>query len=180
MVPGLSMVMGTMCLNIGEFGQEVLTMATNTGAKMNITDTQNGYRAFSKKTFDCFTFNQNGMAIESEMLIDAGQANLRIKEIPIDVRYDVNGSTYNPISHGFGVLGKVIGLISQRRPLLFFCVPGAILLIFGTLFFLMVITIFNSTRNFATGYSIIAMLCITVGIFSIFTGLILNSIRGIK
>src|SRR5271157_3920087 len=114
-------------------GQEVLTAATNAGSKTHITDTQNGFRAFSKKTFNSFSFQENGMAIESEMLMDAAQANLRIKEVPIDVRYDVKGSTYNPVSHGFGVLGTVIKLVSERRPLLFFCAPGVILLIVGTL-----------------------------------------------
>ena len=85
-------------------GQEVLTMATNTGTKQNITDTQNGFRAFSRKTFNCFSFKQNGMAVESEMLMDAAGANMTIKEVPIDVRYDVKGSTYNPVTHGVGVL----------------------------------------------------------------------------
>ncbi len=70
-------------------GQEVLTMATNAGSHSNITDTQNGFRAFSKKTFNSFSFGQSGMAIESEMLMDASKAELRIKEVPIDVRYDV-------------------------------------------------------------------------------------------
>ena len=44
------------------------------------------------------------MAIESEMLADAGKAGLRIKEVEIAVRYDVDGSTKNPIQHGFEVL----------------------------------------------------------------------------
>ncbi len=109
-------------------GQEVLTMATNTGTKQNITDTQNGFRAFSRKTFNCFSFKQNGMAVESEMLMDAAGANMTIKEVPIDVRYDVKGSTYNPVTHGVGVLNKVIGLVAERRPMMFFCVPGALLM----------------------------------------------------
>jgi glycosyltransferase involved in cell wall biosynthesis len=161
-------------------GQEVLTVATNTGTRMNITDTQNGFRAYSKKTFNCFSFQQNGMAIESEMLMDAANAGFRIKEIPINVRYDVEGSTFNPVTHGFKVLANVISLISQRRPLLFFCVPGATLLLIGTAFFILVVNAFNVTRNFAIGYSIIALVCTTVGIFSIFTGFILNSIQEIK
>ena len=59
-------------------GQEVLTFATNAGTHSNITDTQNGFRAFSKKTFDCFSFSQNGMAIESEMLMDVANSEMRI------------------------------------------------------------------------------------------------------
>lgn len=162
-------------------GQEVLTFATNAGGNMNITDTQNGFRAFSKKTFDCFTFGQSGMAIESEMLMDAAKVEMRIKEVPINVRYDVaKASTYNPISHGVGVLNSILGLISQRRPLLFFGIPGAILLITAAVFCFLVLNTFNNTHEVAIGYAMIFVLCTVIGIFSIFTGLMLWSITSIK
>ena len=161
-------------------GQDVLTIATNIGTKLHITDTQNGFRAFSKKSFNSFSFNEIGMAIESEMLMDAANANLKIKEVPIDVRYDVDGSTYNPVRHGLSVLGKVITLVSQRRPLIFICVPGAILTIIGIIVSLSVLNIFNQTRDFAIGYTMIAVICIMLGVTSIFTGFILNSIQELK
>ena len=42
-------------------------------------------------------------------------------EIPINVRYDISGtSSKNPVSHGLGVLGGLIRVISENRPLLFF------------------------------------------------------------
>lgn len=96
-------------------GQEVLTLCTNVGMCRRITDTQNGFRAFSRKTFHCFSFAQRGMAIESEMLLDAARCGLRIKEVPIKVRYDVDGSTYNPLVHGISVLVIVLGLIVHKR-----------------------------------------------------------------
>jgi len=161
-------------------GQEILTRATNAGTKLNITDTQNGFRAFSRKTFDCFSFQENGMAIESEMLMDAARARLRIKEVPINVRYDVQGSTYNPVSHGVSVLGKIISIVSQRRPLLFFGVPGVLLSLIGFVSFLVVLTSFNSTRNIEVGSTLITVLCIMLGVLGIFTSFILNAIENIK
>lgn len=162
-------------------GQEVLTFATNAGANMNITDTQNGFRAFSKKTFNCFSFNQNGMAIESEMLMDATHANMRIKEVPINVRYDVaNGSTYNPLSHGISVLGSIISLISVRRPLIFFAIPGAMLLLIGIGGAFMTFDIFNNTRDISVFYAVITAVSVSIGTTSIFTGFILNAIQTIK
>lgn len=162
------------------FGQDVLTYATNAGSKMHITDSQNGFRAFSRKTYGLFSFNENGMAIESEMLMDANQADLRIKEVPIDVRYDVKGSTFNPVTHGFGVLGNVISLVSQRRPLMFFCVPGVVLLIVGMTAAFITFDQFNTTRNISIYYALITMMFVIMGIFSVFTGLILNAIQGLK
>ena len=96
------------------FGQEALTLATNLASGIRVSDTQSGFRAFTKKGFDSFRFNNQGMAIESEMIVDAALAGLRIKEVPIDVRYDVNGSTYHPLKHGVTVLGKIIKLMVRK------------------------------------------------------------------
>lgn len=161
-------------------GQEVLTMATNAGGSSSITDSQNGFRAFHRKTFSAFTFQQNGMAIESEMLMDAAKANLKIKEVQINVRYDVAGSTYNPVAHGFSVLGSIIQLISQKRPLFFFCIPGAISLGLGTIFSILMLNVFNVTHIISLSYAMVSMLFILLGTFSMFTGLTLASIQSIK
>lgn len=65
-----------------------------------MTDSQSGFRAFASSAKGVFRFKQNGLAIESEMLADAVAAGLRIKEVEIGVRYDVDGSTENPVAHG--------------------------------------------------------------------------------
>jgi glycosyltransferase involved in cell wall biosynthesis len=162
-------------------GQEVLNLMTNAGTNVRITDSQSGFRAFSKRTFDSFTFHEHGMAIESEMLIDAANANLKIKEVPISVRYDIgNCSTYDPVSHGLSVLWKVTILISHKRPLVFFYVPGAILSIIGIAMAALVLNIFNQTRSFVPGYSVLAIICILLGFTSTFIGLTLNANRELK
>ncbi|WP_409199486.1 glycosyltransferase family 2 protein [Methanobrevibacter sp. DSM 116169] len=89
-------------------GQKVLDIATNISSSVDVTDSQSGFRAFSKKTCDSFKFRDTGFGIESEMLADAAEDYLKIVEVPITVRYDVDGSTKNPISHGFGVLFKIV------------------------------------------------------------------------
>lgn len=88
-------------------GQRVLDIATNISAGIKVTDSQSGFRAFSPKSKDCFRFNDTGFGIESEMLVDAAEAGLKIVEVPITVRYDVDGSTKDPITHGVGVLLKI-------------------------------------------------------------------------
>ena len=85
-------------------GQQVLDKATNISAGIDVTDSQSGFRAFSKKSKDCFRFKDTGFGIESEMLVDAAEAGLKIVEVPITVRYDVDGSTKDPVTHGVGVL----------------------------------------------------------------------------
>ncbi|WP_407424247.1 glycosyltransferase family 2 protein [Methanobrevibacter sp.] len=90
-------------------GQKVLNIATNVTSGTHVTDSQSGFRAFSGKRVHCFRFRDTGFGIESEMLADAAENNLRIVEVPITVRYDVvNSSTKGPVTHGVGVLFKII------------------------------------------------------------------------
>ena len=88
-------------------GQKVLDIATNISAGIKITDSQSGFRAFSCSVKDCFRFKDTGFGIESEMLVDAAESGLKIVEVPITVRYDVDGSTKDPITHGVGVLFNI-------------------------------------------------------------------------
>lgn len=158
-------------------GQSILNAITNAGTRRNITDTQNGFRAFSKKTFGCFSFSQNGMAIESEMLIEAADAKMRITEVPINVRYDVQGSTYNPITHGLDVLSKVVGLVSQRRPGLFICLPGAIMIGLGIACTSILASTYNMTHSLTVEYASGAMLFVFLGTSLLSTGLTMSAMQ---
>ena len=88
-------------------GQKVLDIATNISAGTKVTDSQSGFRAFSSKSKNVFRFKDTGFGIESEMLVDASEAGLKIVEVPITVRYDLDGSTKDPITHGVGVLFNI-------------------------------------------------------------------------
>jgi glycosyltransferase involved in cell wall biosynthesis len=158
-------------------GQEILTLVTNTGTRRKVTDTQSGFRAFSKKTFGCFSFKQNGMAIESEMLIDASTAGIRMKEVPISVRYDVKGSTFHPVTHGLAVLNRVIGLVSRQRPMLYYCMPGAGMMSLGTLCALMLMNAFNATHSLSVEYGLGSLLFIIPGVALFSNGLILSTLK---
>ena len=88
-------------------GQKVLDIATNISAGTKVTDSQSGFRAFSPKSKNVFRFKDTGFGIESEMLVDAAEAGLKIVEVHITVRYDLDGSTKDPITHGVGVLFNI-------------------------------------------------------------------------
>ena len=90
-------------------GQRVLDIATNVTSGTSVTDSQSGFRAFKGDTIKYYRFRDTGFGIESEMLADASENNLKIIEVPITVRYDVeNSSTKGPVTHGVGVLIKII------------------------------------------------------------------------
>ena len=117
------------------------------------------------------------MGAGSEILTQSKNHNLKVVEIPITVRYDISGtSSKNPWRHGFGVLGWLIRVISENRPLLFFGVAGAVFTIIGLIFGANVLYIANAGGGVAVGSVLVSVLFIVIGVFSVFTGLILNEI----
>ena len=73
------------------------------------TDSQSGYRAYSRRAIEKIRITNPDMGAGSEILTQAKKHNLKLVEIPITVRYDIeNTSSKNPVSHGFGVQGEQI------------------------------------------------------------------------
>ncbi|WP_407356579.1 glycosyltransferase family 2 protein [Methanolobus sp. WCC5] len=157
-------------------GQEILTHATNMTANVKLNDSQSGFRAFAKETFGVFKFNNAGMGVESEMIHDAAAAGFTVTEVPITCRYDVEGSTFNPVKHGFSVLNSIINQFQRKHPLLYFGVPGLICLLGGIGFGFWTIYGYTVINSFWIGKALLSMTFIIVGIFGLFSGLILNSL----
>lgn len=51
------------------------------------TDSQSGFRAFSKKAINLIDFKADRMEFSSEVLLEAKRNNLQIKEVPIKAKY---------------------------------------------------------------------------------------------
>ncbi len=159
------------------FGQHALTAATNVASGTPLTDSQSGFRALSPKALQALTFRPNGgFSIESEMQFLARRHGLTIREVPVHVLYE-EPAKRNPVGHGFQVLNGILALVSQHRPLLFFGVPGAILLLAGLVLGLVVVDRYNTYQTLAVGYALISVLLDLIGIQTLFTGIILHSIR---
>jgi glycosyltransferase involved in cell wall biosynthesis len=158
-------------------GQKVLDKATNISSGLDITDSQSGFRAFSKKAIPYFKMRDSGFAIESEMLTDAAENGLKIVEVPISVRYDVDGSTKNPISHGVKVLLKIIKDMEFRRPLIYFTLPGFIIFLVGIISGFWFLNDYINGTSIKLGSTIITIMLVVIGLFLILNGIILDSIR---
>src|SRR2546427_1253871 len=82
-------------------GKRALDYATAAAAKDGmLTDSQSGYRVFSMQALTALEPSEKGLSIESQLLLEAQEKNLRIAEVNIDSRYDLNGSTLSPGRHG--------------------------------------------------------------------------------
>jgi len=157
-------------------GQKVLDTVSNLESGLSVTDSQSGFRAFSSHIKDIFSFRQNGLAIESEMLADAAQAGLRIKEVDIGVRYDVDGSSENPVAHGLRVLAKILHDMELRRPLYYFTLPGTAMAAIGVGMGLEFLRVFYHGGQLFFGPVLMMVLLTMVGSFMALTGIMLHTI----
>jgi glycosyltransferase involved in cell wall biosynthesis len=158
-------------------GLRILTYTTNIGLKQKIKDTQSGFRAFSKSFVNAFSFREKGLATESEMIRFAVQKGLGIKEIPIPARYDVpKPSKISGAKHGGGVLWAILKFVTEEHPLLIFGLFGVISLLIGALFGAISMQYYYTEKVFRFGFVITSIFFIILGVLSIFTSIILNSL----
>jgi glycosyltransferase involved in cell wall biosynthesis len=158
-----------------QIGMKMLDTATAAAGVKKGIDTQSGFRAYGKKAINVIKINGNGMAAGSEILIQIKDRNFTIAEVPINVRYDLKEtSSQNPVTHGFSVLYKVIGMISYHRPLPAFGIPGFFLLIIGFFFGAWAVTEYYAAHTFPLILTMIGGVFVMTGLLLIIAALILN------
>ena len=162
------------------FGQKVLDYATVGSSGTSVSDSQSGFRGFSMGAVDQLSIGTDGIGVESELISDASEQGLTIEEVPIDVKYDnIDGQTYNPLHHGLAVLMFVLQLVRDRHPLLFFGVPGVVLLLFGGGLGLHSAIAYESTGVLYQWRAIISGFAIVTGILCVFSALVLHQISNL-
>ncbi len=117
-----------------KIGINIITKVTNAGLKKKITDSQSGFRAYSKDLISKLDISDMGMGISTEILIKTNSLGFRITEIPITILYEGKTSTQNPISHGTSVLFSTIKYTSIEHPLKFYGIPSLIFFVIGLSF----------------------------------------------
>ena len=115
------------------FGNKVVRSLINGIFKGNVKDIMTGYRAFSPLFVKNFPVISKGFEIETEMTIYALDKNIYIKEIPVEYRDRPEGSQskLNTVSDGMKVLGMILQLFREYRPLGFFTWIAVFLGAFG-------------------------------------------------
>jgi hypothetical protein len=73
----------------------------------------------------------------------------------------------------------LIGLAARFRPLLFFGVPAALLLVAGLVLGLFVVDDYVRHRVFSAGYALLTVLLTVLGSIGLFAALLLHVLRGI-
>jgi glycosyltransferase involved in cell wall biosynthesis len=151
---------------------------THMASRVRVSDSQSGFRAFSPKAFNTGIFLSANFSVESEMQFLAHEYGLRVTEVPVTVLYN-DKPKRSVLGQGSMVLTGILRLMGQYRPLLFFGVPGAILLTIGFFFGIWVVDIYARLETLAVGYAMISILMSIVGMLLLSTGIILHSVRGL-
>jgi len=157
-------------------GIKIITKVTNATIKKQLTDSQSGFRAYSKKVLNELNPSELGMGISTEILIKASAKNFRISEVPIKITYDGNTSTHNPISHGSSVLLSTIKFTSIEHPLKFYGIPSMIFFAIGLFF------VYFSTQYYAeigrlnTNLTLVAAGTMLIAVVLLITSILLYSL----
>lgn len=162
--------------NYRKLGIKVITKITNASIKEKLTDSQSGFRAYSKNVIKELTLSDIGMGISTEVLIKASNKNFRICEVPITVLYSDNSSTHNPISHGTSVLLSTIKYTSIEHPLKFYGIPSLIFLAIGLIFTYFSVQYYTEVGRLNTNLVLVAAGTVLIGIVLIIAAILLYSL----
>lgn len=159
-------------------GLKAVTTVTNLLSGVSVSDSQSGFRAFSARALRDLTFQGAGFSVESEMQFLAREHRFKVVEVTISADY-ADPAKRSPVMQGLGVIDGVMRLVGQTRPLLFMGVPGVFLLLAGLLIGVDIVSIYAASQKLAIGYALLSVLCVIIGAMSLFSGVMLHSVRAL-
>jgi glycosyltransferase involved in cell wall biosynthesis len=159
-----------------KIGIKLITKVTNSSLKNKITDSQSGFRAYSKNVVSKLNVSDIGMGISTEILIKSSAHGFRIAEVPITVLYDGDTSTHNPVSHGTSVLFSTLKYTSIEHPLKFYGIPSVILLIIGATFSYFAVQYYVEIGRLNTNLTLVSSAVVLIGIVLLITAILLYSL----
>jgi len=159
-----------------KIGIKAITKIANVSTSKDISDSQSGFRAYSKKALNEIEPTESGMSVSTEILMKATRNNLRILEVPITVLYEGDTSTHHPVSHGVSVILSTLKYVSIDHPLKFYGIPGMVFLTVGLFFILWTLQGFTDTRQIITNLALIGIGSTILGGMLLMTSIMLFSL----
>jgi len=129
---------------------------------IRISDSQSGYRALRKKTFDDLNLKTKGMEFATEMLIKAKKNNIKIKEIPIGYACRRGNSKLRSYRDGLAHVKYIL----MQAPIGLYFITGGTLFIVG-----LVGLIFGRDMNAFFNSATVKILFPFLGVQVLFLGL---------
>ena len=89
-------------------GIDVITWLYNIGSPVKVVDAQSCYRGYSHRALDKLQITESGFGFSVELLVQAREQGLVIREVPISCIYHSASHSINPVLHGVGVALMVV------------------------------------------------------------------------
>jgi hypothetical protein len=162
-------------------GLRLTNEATNRVAKQKVSDTQSGFRAYSRRAIQRMRLHEQGMGITSEIQIRGSDAGLTIVEVPVGIAYQgLQTSSQNPFSHGLEILSAILRIAGEKHPVALFGVPGLISIVAGLGGWLWVANRFAEVKELPIGIALVSTMLLIAGILAVMTGVILYTIANVS
>jgi len=112
-------------------GNKVMRSLINWMCHSNVQDILTGYRAMSRRFVENFPLRSQGFEVETEMTVHALEHSFKVDSVPVDYRERPEGShsKLNTFGDGYRAIKTALTLFGQHRPLRFFSIIAAALLV---------------------------------------------------
>jgi len=158
-------------------GVKLITKMSNATSKLSLKDAQSGFRAYNCQALKCLCMSEEGMGASVEILLQAKNHGLRVKEVSATCNYDGVTNSSHPVRHGASVLMSLFKLIVEDRPLACLGFPGAISLGLGIFFSIWTLRVYAVEHRIVTNLALAAMAFVLIGFFFLSTAITLYAIQ---
>lgn len=182
----LDMVVGSRKSEIDEayrrghrWGNRLLTGILTQLFGRSFTDILSGYRVFSRRFAKSFPVLSSGFEIETEISIHALELRMPVGEVvtAYGARPEGSISKLSTYRDGFRILRTIITLFRVERPVLFFGMISAVLVLLAVLLSVpLAITYYQTHLVPRLPTALLATGLVILGMLNLFTGLILDTV----
>ena len=161
-------------------GNQMVLKLINALFDVQFSDVLSGYRAFSRRFVKTMPVLSRGFEIESEITLHALEHRVPVLEIPIAYGTRPHGSEskLQTFRDGCRVIATIVRIYKDYRPLRFFGLPGAVLLIIGVAIgFVVVDEFLELGQVVGVARAVFAVFSCLVGMLCIATALVLETVN---
>lgn len=172
-----NMTKGSMT-RLNKFGNKLLSSVARNSLGIKVSDSQCGLRAFRSDMANIFYTSSHGMPFATEMLTAVKDHQIKTKEIATSYYPRIGEAKLNPLQDGGRILGTMIRLMRDTRPLPLFGSIGLLLMAIGL--FLgaeVLVEYFEDGVVNQIPTAVLSALLFVLGVQSISLGLILDMLK---
>lgn len=160
------------------FGNKIITVLLNLLFRTKYTDILSGYRAFSRRFMKNVPLLGTGFEIESELMIQALESGMAVKEVPIRFRKRPGDSKskLNTFRDGYRIIITIVAMLRDHRPMFLFSLLAMANIVTGCAIW--TIGFFNASNlPYFQAFKQLGIFMIIASFALFLAGLILNTVN---